>query len=189
MVVSVVRTTARAEIGAVTSRGRVVKLNVLDLPTIPASANDPNLQGGVPLSEVLSLEAGERVLALSTLPGDGPGLALGTRQGIVKRVNPEVLSRTAGEVIGLKDGDEVVGAVELTTGRETLCFITSDAQLLHYAADAVRPGPVRRRHRRGPGHDRRARRVVRRGQARARRLVRIGLKLAITSRAKPTKIA
>jgi DNA gyrase subunit A len=33
----------------------------------------------------------------------------------------------------------VVGAVELGTGRETLCFITSDAQLLHFGADAVRP--------------------------------------------------
>ena len=30
----------------------------------PSSANDPNLQGGVPLSEVLSLETGERALAL-----------------------------------------------------------------------------------------------------------------------------
>ena len=43
------------------------------------------------------------------------------------------------DVIGLKDGDEVVGAVELTTGDETLCFITSDAQLLHFGADGVRP--------------------------------------------------
>ena len=40
-------------------------------------------------------------------------LALGTRDGVVKRVNPEVLNRDEWEVIGLKDGDEVVGAVEL----------------------------------------------------------------------------
>jgi DNA gyrase subunit A len=33
----------------------------------------------------------------------------------------------------------VVGAVELTTGDEELCFITSDAQLLHYSASVVRP--------------------------------------------------
>ena len=139
VVTSAVRTTVRGEVGVLTSRGRLVKLGVLDLPAIPASANDPNLQGGVPLSEVVSLEAGERALALSALPTDGPGLALGTRQGVVKRVNPDVLSRDEWEVISLKDGDEVVGAVELVTGAETLCFITSDAQLLHYGADAVRP--------------------------------------------------
>ncbi|MBB6626233.1 DNA topoisomerase IV subunit A [Nocardioides sp. KIGAM211] len=139
VIVSAVRTTARGEIGVVTSLGRVVKVGVLDLPAIPSSANDPNLQGGVPLSEVLSLGQGERALALTALPTDGPGLALGTRQGVVKRVNPEVLSRDEWEVIGLKDGDEVVGALDLTTGTETLAFITSDAQLLHFGADGVRP--------------------------------------------------
>ena len=139
VIVSAVRTTARGEIGVLTSRGRVVKLAVLDLPAIPASANDPNLQGTVTLSEVISLESGERALALTAMPADGPGLALGTRQGIVKRVNPDVLSRDEWEVISLKDGDEVVGALDLATGQETLCFITSDAQLLQFGADAVRP--------------------------------------------------
>ena len=139
VVVSAVRTTARGEVGVVTSRGRLIKLSVLDLPAIPASANDPNLQGGVPLSEVLSLENGERALALSALPTEGPGMALGTRQGVVKRVNPDVLNRDEWEVVSLKDGDEVVGALDLATGRETLCFITTDAQLLHFGADGVRP--------------------------------------------------
>jgi DNA gyrase subunit A len=139
VVVSAVRTTARGEIGVVTSRGRVLKLAVLDLPAIPSSANDPNLQGGVPLSEVLSLGNDERALALSALPTDGAGLVLGTRQGVVKRVRPEVLSRDEWDVVGLQDGDEVVGALDLATGNETLCFITSDAQLLHFGADAVRP--------------------------------------------------
>jgi DNA gyrase subunit A len=79
------------------------------------------------------------VLALCTLRADGPGLAVGTRQGVVKRVNPEVLGKDEWEVIGLKDGDEVVGAVELHTGQEELCFISSDAQLLHFGAAGVRP--------------------------------------------------
>jgi DNA gyrase subunit A len=139
VVVSAVRTTARGEIGALTSRGRVVRLSVLDLPALPSSANHPNLQGGLPLDLVRSLDPGERVLALCTLRSDGPGLALGTRQGIVKRVNPEVLGKDEWDVIGLKDGDEVVGAVELRRGDEELCFITSDAQLLHFGAAGVRP--------------------------------------------------
>ncbi|MBA2952421.1 DNA topoisomerase 4 subunit A [Nocardioides sp. MAH-18] len=139
VIVSAVRTTARGEVGVLTSRGRVVRLSVLELPAIPPSANDPNLQGGLPLSLVVDLDPDERALALCTLTTEGPGLALGTRDGVVKRVNPEVLGKDDWEVIRLADGDEVVGAVELTTGRELLCFVTSDAQLLHFGADAVRP--------------------------------------------------
>jgi DNA gyrase subunit A len=33
----------------------------------------------------------------------------------------------------------VVGAVELRTGDEELCFVTTDAQLLHFGASGVRP--------------------------------------------------
>jgi DNA gyrase subunit A len=139
VVTSVVATTARGEVGVLTSAGRLLRLGVLDLPALPPSANDPNLSGGLPLSEVLPLQPGERALALCTLTGEGPGLALGTRDGTVKRVNPEVLGRDEWEVIGLKDGDEVVGAAELATGEETLCFVSTDAQLLHFPASLVRP--------------------------------------------------
>jgi DNA gyrase subunit A len=139
VIVSVVRTTARGEVGALTSHGRLVRLQALDLPALPGSANHPNLQGGLPFDLVRSLQPGERVLALCSLRTDGPGLALGTRQGVVKRVHPEVLGKDEWDVIGLKDSDEVVGGVELRTGDEELCFISSDAQLLHFAASGVRP--------------------------------------------------
>ncbi len=139
VIVSAVATTARGEVGVVTSAGRVVKLGVLDLPTLPSTANHPNLQGGAPVGEFVTLE-GERVLALTSFDTDSPGLALGTRQGVVKRVNPEYLSaRDDWDIISLKDGDQVVGAVELRTGEEALCFVTSDAQLLHFGAGSVRP--------------------------------------------------
>jgi len=139
VVVSAVPTTARGQIGVLTSAGRLLRLGVLDLPAIPASANEANLQGGLPLSEVLPLSSGERALALCTLTAEGPGLALGTRQGVVKRVNPEVLGRDEWDVVRLNDGDEVVGAVELRTGEEELCFVSSDAQLLRFGAGLVRP--------------------------------------------------
>jgi len=139
VIVSAVATTARGEVGLLTTHGRLVRLSVLDLPGLPASANDPNLQGGYPVSELVSLGSGERGLALCSLTTDGAGLAIGTRDGVVKRVNPEVIGKDEWDVIGLKDGDEVVGAVQLDTGRETLCFITTDAQLLHFSADGVRP--------------------------------------------------
>ncbi|GGO69330.1 DNA topoisomerase (ATP-hydrolyzing) [Nocardioides deserti] len=139
VVVSAVRATARGEIGGLTSTGRLVRIGVLELPQLPGTANDPHLAGGLPVSEILALEPGERLLALCTLATEGPGLALGTKQGVVKRVNPEVLNKDDWEVVRLADGDEVVGAVELATGDETLCFVTTDAQLLHFGADGVRP--------------------------------------------------
>ncbi len=99
----------------------------------------PHLQGGQPISTFLALEGDERVLSLCGLSGEGPGVALGTAQGVVKRVTPEVLNRDSWELLRLDDGDEVVGAVELVSGEEELCFVTSDAQLLHFPAGGVRP--------------------------------------------------
>ncbi|WP_141012979.1 DNA gyrase/topoisomerase IV subunit A [Nocardioides sambongensis] len=139
VILAAVRTTARADVGVLTSTGRLLRLGVLDLPGIPPSANEPNLQGGLPVSEMLSLTAGERVVGMTALTPEGPGIALATRNGVVKRVNPEVLNKDEWEVIGLKEGDEVVGAVQLLAGTEELCFITSDAQLLHFPASDVRP--------------------------------------------------
>ncbi|QIX26445.1 DNA topoisomerase IV subunit A [Nocardioides sp. JQ2195] len=139
VIVSAVHSTARGEVGVLTSRGRVIRLGVLELPTLPPTANHPHLSGGLPLSEFVQLESGEQVLGLTSLRADGPGLAVGTRDGIVKRVNPDVPNRDDWDFISLKDGDEVVGAVELTDEDVDLCFITSDGQLLHFAADLVRP--------------------------------------------------
>ncbi|MFC1434667.1 DNA topoisomerase (ATP-hydrolyzing) subunit A [Streptacidiphilus sp. N1-3] len=140
LVVSTVTATARADIGAVTSAGRVLRLPVIDLPSLPPSSNAPVLSGGAPVAEFLKLDAGERVLALTTLDESSPGLALGTEQGVVKRVVPDwPENKDEFEVIGLRDGDRVVGATELRTGEEELVFITSDAQLLRFQAAQVRP--------------------------------------------------
>jgi len=139
VITSAVRATARASVGVLTDQGRLVRINVIDLPTVPITAQAPHLAGGVQLSELIMLEKGERAIGLTTLTGEGLGLALGTRHGVVKRVNPEVLGKDAWEVIRLDDGDAVVGALELTDESVELVFVTSDAQLLHFAAGAVRP--------------------------------------------------
>src|SRR5690349_14479784 len=139
-IVSAVKSTARGQYGLITSAGRLIRLESLDLPAVPTTANAPNLQGGAPVAEFVSLEPGEKALALTTMDPESVGVALGTTGGVVKRVVPGHLSnRDSWEIIALKDGDEVVGAVELATGDEELCFITSDAQLLHFPASAVRP--------------------------------------------------
>ncbi|MFD7903165.1 DNA topoisomerase (ATP-hydrolyzing) subunit A [Kitasatospora sp. NPDC059747] len=139
VIVSAVPATARADVGVVTSAGRVLRLPVIDLPALPPTPS-PTLAGGAAVGEFLRLEAGERALALTTLDESSPGLALGTVQGVVKRVVPEwPANKDEFEVIALKEGDELVGAVELRTGEEDLVFISSDAQLLRYPAGQVRP--------------------------------------------------
>ncbi|WP_329290976.1 DNA gyrase/topoisomerase IV subunit A [Streptomyces sp. NBC_01455] len=141
LIVSAVSATARGEIGVVISSGRLLRLNVIDLPQLPETASAPNLSGGAPISEFLSsLEADETVICLTTLDESSPGLALGTEQGVVKRVVPDYpLNKEELEVITLKDGDRIVGAVELRTGEEDLVFVADDAQLLRYQASQVRP--------------------------------------------------
>jgi DNA gyrase subunit A len=137
-VVSAVRTTARGEIALVTSRGRALRLSVLELPALPPTNGSPGLAGGAPLGAFVDLPPGEQVLALSSLSASV--LALGTAQGVVKRVLADHPSgRDEWELIGLREGDQVVGAVELSDEDAELCFITSDAQLLHFPASAVRP--------------------------------------------------
>jgi DNA gyrase subunit A len=138
VVVSAVPTTTRSDVGAVTSRGRVLRVGVVDLPALPPTDGPPSLSGGAPLTELIGLERGERVVGLTSLGADAPTLALGTASGVVKRVISEAPpARDAWEVIGLKDGDEVVGAAPASDSDE-LVLVTSDAQLLHFPASAVR---------------------------------------------------
>ena len=139
VMVSKIIATARGSCGLITSAGRLIKISALDLPTVPSTAHAPNLQGGTHVSELVTLDAGEKVLCLTTLADDSLGLALGTARGVVKRVNPEILGKDSWEVIRLEAGDRVVGAVELTAAAAELVFVTNDAQLLHFPATAVRP--------------------------------------------------
>ncbi|CAM5377773.1 DNA gyrase/topoisomerase IV subunit A [Streptomyces abikoensis] len=140
VVVSAVPATALGEVGVVTSAGRLLRLRVIDLPQLPETAAAPSLAGGAPVSEFLSLADGESVVCLTTLDESSPGLAIGTEQGVVKRVVPDYpANKDELEVISLKDGDRIVGAAELRTGEEDLVFITDDAQLLRYQASQVRP--------------------------------------------------
>ena len=137
---SAVPTTVRADIGAITSRGRMVRLSVLHLPALPPTGGAPSLSGGVPLSEVLALEHGETVVTLASIAADAPTVALGTAAGVVKRVAQGETpgNKDAWEIVSLKPGDEVVGAAPVDDTYE-LVFVTSDAQLLRFGAAAVRP--------------------------------------------------
>ncbi|WP_106206847.1 DNA gyrase/topoisomerase IV subunit A [Kineococcus rhizosphaerae] len=151
LIVAAAPATARGDVGVITSAGRLVKVSVLELPTLPPMAGRPNLSGGTSVKEFVTFGKGERALTIVPLPvpgvedPDDPGFALATASGVVKRVVPEALgNRAEVDVIALKDltartKDEVVAAVALATGEEELVFISSDAQLLRFPASLVRP--------------------------------------------------
>ncbi|HYB17147.1 MAG TPA: DNA gyrase C-terminal beta-propeller domain-containing protein, partial [Streptosporangiaceae bacterium] len=141
VVVSAVRGTVRGTVGLVTSAGRLVRLNVLELPAMPAGAGAVSLAGGTPVSEFASFLPGETVVGLCAADGVlSAGVALGTAEGVVKRVLPDYpQNRDEFELISLRADDRVVGAVQLSDESDELVFITSDAQLLRFVASSVRP--------------------------------------------------
>ena len=118
---AVVHVTARGQLLVVTSLGRAFKTDVLPLPVLPEQAGTVSLRGGMSASELVPLHPGETVVGLAPLggpPQGSPGLALGTRQGVVKVCAPEWPVRSDEfEVIALREGDEVVGATWLADAR------------------------------------------------------------------------
>ena len=133
---SSVDTTTRGDIGAVTSTGRLVRFSPVDLPSVPGNA--VQVAAGTKVEQYLTLGRGEQVVALVPLI-DGPPIALGTAQGIVKRVAASELgTKPEIEIIALRDGDRVVGAAPASDAAE-LVFVASDAQLLRFDASSVRP--------------------------------------------------
>ncbi|MGO1049083.1 DNA gyrase subunit A [Crossiella sp. CA198] len=142
-VASVVHSTARGQVLLITTLGRAFKTDVLPLPVLPEQSGTVSLSGGMAASELVPLEKGEKVIGIAPLgeqAGDSPGLAIGTRQGVVKVCSPEWPVRSDEfEVISLKDGDEIAGLTWLVDGSETVAFVTSDSSLLRYPANLVRP--------------------------------------------------
>ncbi len=133
---SAVDTTTRGDVGAVTSAGRLIRFSPVDLPSVPG--NSVQLAAGTRADQYLGLSGQEHIVALVPLV-ESPPFAVGTAQGVVKRVvATEIANKHDVEIIALKDGDRVVGAAPAPDGTEVV-FVTSDAQLLRFDADAVRP--------------------------------------------------
>src|SRR6185503_11486011 len=110
VIVACVATTARGEVAAVTSLGRMIRMPVLDMPALPPTSTAPSLSGGAPLAEFLALGKDEHVLTLASLRTGGAGLAVGTAQGVVKRVTTDYpLGKAEWDLVALRDGDSVVG--------------------------------------------------------------------------------
>lgn len=148
-IVSMFRTSTRSSYGLVTSAGRLVLSHVVELPKV--SADGPlSVTGGVKAEELLGMTEntdpirGERVIAAIDMPStDDDGqlvpLALGTRNGVVKRWNRESpTTMDSWSVIDLKDDDEVLAAAE-ARDEDRLVFVSTDSSLLTFEAKNVRP--------------------------------------------------
>ena len=135
---SLVATTARGDVGIVTSFGRVIRQSVVGLPALADGAS-LSVAGGAALKEFLTLNKGETPLALMALDKPDSSLFLTTAFGTVKRVVNDVPA-SAGDwnVIRLDEGDYLVGAIQCEDESGEVVLITSDAQLLHFDAALVR---------------------------------------------------
>ncbi len=164
-ITTIFETSTRATYGLVTSAGRLVLAHVVDLPALPAAAT-LSLKGGVQADELIGMTEstdpirGERVMTAIAMeqPTSGktsakdesedggaaeakplPSLAIGTRNGVIKRWNREApTTMDSWPVIDLKDGDEVVFAA-VAEDDDRLVFISSDSSLLTFEAKNVRP--------------------------------------------------
>lgn len=163
-ITTIFETSTRATYGLVTSAGRLVLAHVVDLPALPAAAT-LSLKGGVQADELIGMTEstdpirGERVITAIAMeqPTSGkasaedesedgaaeakplPPLAIGTRNGVIKRWNREApTTMDSWPVIDLKDGDEVVFAA-VAEDDDRLVFISSDSSLLTFEAKNVRP--------------------------------------------------
>ncbi|WP_066518730.1 DNA gyrase/topoisomerase IV subunit A [Curtobacterium ammoniigenes] len=133
---SSVLASTRASVGALTSAGRVVRFSPVDVPAVPPAA--VRLDAGVRAVEYLGLTSAETVVALVEFTTETP-LAIGTAQGVVKRVVPGPWpDKPDFPVVSLKAGDHVVGAAPARDDTD-LIFVASNAQLLRFPASAVRP--------------------------------------------------
>jgi DNA gyrase subunit A len=135
---SLVATTARGDVGIVTSFGRVIRQSVVGLPALADGAS-LSVAGGAALKEFLTLNKGETPLALMALDKPDSSLFLTTAFGTVKRVVNDVpASASDWNVIRLDEGDYLVGAIQCEDESGEVVLITSDAQLLHFDAALVR---------------------------------------------------
>lgn len=139
--VSQVEATTRGQVGVVTSRGRLVLMDVLSTPEVPRVDTAPSLAGGQSAELLVDLDSGESVVGLVPV-GDceRDPLVLVTAAGVVKRLKPgDAPARAhAWEIIALAEGDRVIFA-GTAADTDMLVFVTDDAQLLRYEASKVRP--------------------------------------------------
>ena len=117
-------------------RGKVYSEKVYQIPD--ANRTDR----GIPVVNVLSLDAGERITAAVSVPNfeNGSFFTLATLGGRIKRVALSEFAsvRPSGLIaMSLEDGDEL-GWVRLTSGKDEIILVTRQGQALRMSEDEIR---------------------------------------------------
>jgi DNA gyrase subunit A len=117
-------------------RGKVYSEKAYQIPDADRTAR------GIPIVNILSLDAGETITAALAIPQFDPGryCMMTTRMGRVKRVALSELAsvRPSGLIaIGLDDGDQL-GWARLTGGESEIILVTERGKALRYHEDEVR---------------------------------------------------
>ncbi len=118
-------------------RGKVYSEKAYQIPDADRTAR------GIPIVNVLGLEAGETITAAVAVPDfvAAEYCTMATRNGRIKRVNLAEFSavRPSGLIaIGLEEGDEL-GWARLTNGEDEIILVTEQGQALRFSEAAVRP--------------------------------------------------
>ncbi len=117
-------------------KGKVYSEKVYQIPDADRAAK------GIPLVNVLSLDANEKVtaaIAVSSFSGHG-FCVMATGRGKVKRVELEEFAsvRPSGLIaMNLEEGD-TLGWARLTSGKDEVIFVTEGGQALRFGEDKVR---------------------------------------------------
>ncbi len=131
---AVISSTTRSDVGFLSSDGVMHRVHSSDIPGTEAGFDAGS---SISAAEFLGLAKNIRLLGLFELTEDTV-IAMGTRQGVVKRLAGDFQPKASFEVISLKNGDELVGAAVSAEDHE-LIFVTDDAQFLRFEASLVRP--------------------------------------------------
>ncbi len=118
-------------------RGKVYSEKVYQIPDADRSGK------GIPLVNVLSLDAGERItaaIAVSDFSSHGY-CTLMTTKGKIKRVNLEEFAsvRPSGLLAMSLAGDDEMGWARLTSGNDDIIIVTELGQALRFNEELVRP--------------------------------------------------
>ncbi|KPV53736.1 DNA gyrase subunit A [Kouleothrix aurantiaca] len=120
-----------------TDRGKVYQLKSHEVPDAGRTAK------GLPLVNLISLEPGEQVTSILSVPDfdEGEYLIMATQRGKIKRTLLKEYSavRSNGLIaIGLEDGD-MLGWVSMTQGNEDVLITTARGQTIRFRQEEVRP--------------------------------------------------
>lgn len=118
-------TSLRSDVGLILEDGKAIQIHVSDLPA------------GKPISAAKFAGTKQKVLGVINWSTETT-IAIGTTNGVVKRIAGPLPDKHEVSLIALKDKDKLVGACE-ADDKATVGFITSVGNVLLFAADAVRP--------------------------------------------------